>query len=77
MENDGDVSMSIRKTSGWSRLQISFHGSKHVTKDGSYLRDMIIMDSVTTINLFGNPSVVTNRQKAEMRMNFLINSGSK
>ena len=36
-----------------------------------------MMDSGTTINLFGNPNTITNRQKADIPMNFLTNSGSK
>ena len=36
-----------------------------------------MMDSGTTINLFRNPKIITNRQKLEMPMNFLTNSGSK
>ena len=36
--SDTDVIMSRTKTTGWIVLQISLHGSKQVTKDGSYLR---------------------------------------
>ena len=35
------------------------------------------MDSGTTINLFGNPNMITNRKKLEMPTNFLTNAGSK
>ena len=38
VDSDVDVSVSSMKTSGWSGLQISFHGSKKVTKEGSHLR---------------------------------------
>ena len=38
---------------------------------------MIIMNSVTTINMFGNPKMITNRQKLEIPINLLINAGSK
>ena len=36
-----------------------------------------MMDSGTTINLFGNPNMLANRQKADILMNFLTNAGSK
>ena len=75
VDSDVDVSVSSMKTSGWSGLQISLHGSKQVTKYRSYLREMIIMDSGTKINLFGNPNMITNRQKVEIHMNFLTNAG--
>ena len=65
--------VSSTNISGWGGLQISFHGSKQVTKGGSYLIEIIIRDSGTTINLFVNPNMITNRQKAEMPMNFLTN----
>ena len=32
------------------------------------------MDSGTTINLFGNPNMITNRQRTEMPMNFMTNA---
>ena len=48
-----------------------------MTKYGSDLREIITMDSGTKINLFRNPNMTTNIQKAEMSMNFLTNSGSK
>ena len=38
---------------------------------------MIILYSGTTINLFGNPNMIKNRQKADIPMNFLTNAGSK
>ena len=38
---------------------------------------MIMMGSSTTINLFGNPNMIKNRQKAEIPINFLTNAGSK
>ena len=53
------------------------YGRKYGTKYGSYLREMVMMDSGTKINLFGNPKIITNRQKEEIPMNFLTNSGSK
>ena len=53
------------------------HGRKQVTKDGSDLRNMIMMDSVTTINLFGDPNMIKNRKKADMPMNFLASAGLK
>ena len=37
VESDTDVSVSSTKTSGWSGLNISLHGSKQVTKDREYL----------------------------------------
>ena len=46
-------------------------------KYGSYLRESIMMDSGTTTNLFGNPNMITNRQKADIPMNLLTNAGSK
>ena len=54
VERYTDVSVSITKTSGCSRLKISFHGSKQVKKYGSDLGEMIIVDNGTTINLFVN-----------------------
>ena len=39
--------------------------------------EVIIMDYVTTLNLFGNPNIITNRKKSDILMNFLINAGSK
>ena len=71
------MSVSGTKTSGWSKLQISLYGSKQVTKDWSYLVEIIIMYSRTTTRLFGNTNVVTNRQKEEIPMNLLTNEGSK
>ena len=38
---------------------------------------MTIMDSGTTTNLFGNTRMITNREKAEITVDFLINTGSK
>ena len=73
VEIDTSVNVSSTKTSVWSGLQISLYGIKQATKDGSYLRAMIIIDSVTTINLFGNPNMITNRQKYEISMNLLTN----
>ena len=32
VDSDADVSVSSTKTTGWSGLQISFNGSKQVTK---------------------------------------------
>ena len=77
MDSDADVSVSSTKISGWSGLKLSLYGSKQVTKYVSHLREMIMMDSGTTINIFVNPNIVTNRQKVEITMNFLTNSGSK
>ena len=48
-----------------------------MTKYVSDLREMIIMDSGTTINLFTNPNIFTNRKKVEITMHFLTNSVSK
>ena len=36
-----------------------------------------MMDSGNIINLFGNTNMITNRQKEEMTMNFLTNTGLK
>ena len=77
VESDADVSVTSTKQIVWSALQISSHGRKQVTKDGSYLRENIIMDSGTTTNLFVNLNMITNRQKVEIPMNFLTNAGSK
>ena len=77
LESDAYISAHSTKKNSWSGLQISLHGIKQVTKDGSYLIEMIMMDSGTTVNLFGNPNMITNRQKSEMRMNFLTNAWSK
>ena len=77
MESDADVSVYSTKKSGWSGLQTSFYGKKQVTKDGLYLREMIIMGSVTTIKLFGNPNMIKNRQKSDIPINFLRNAGQK
>ena len=38
VDSDTYVSVSSTKKSIWSGLQISLHGKKQVTKDGSYLR---------------------------------------
>ena len=35
------------------------------------------MDSETTINMFVNPNMITNRQTAEIPINFLTNAGAK
>ena len=35
------------------------------------------MNSGTTINLFGNPIMITKRQKYNISMYFLTNAGSK
>ena len=75
VEIDTEVILSSTKTGGWSGLKISFHERNKVTKDGSYLREIIMMDSTTTINLFVNPSMITNIRKSEMPMNVLTNSG--
>ena len=77
VESDNDVIMSSTKTSVWSGLQIRFRGGKLVTKYRSKLRGISIMDSGTTINLFGNPKMIANRQKMEIPVNFLVNTGSK
>ena len=63
-ESYADASVSSTKTSSWSGLQISLHGNKKATKYGSDLRVMIMMDSDTTINLFENPNIISNRLKA-------------
>ena len=36
-----------------------------------------MMDGGTTINLFVNPKIITNRQKYDIPMNFLTNAWSK
>ena len=77
MQSDADVSVPIKKTSGCIRLQISLNERKQVTKDWSDLIEMIMMESGTTINLFGNTNTIKNRLKAEIPMNFLTNPGSK
>ena len=66
VESDAYVSVSSMKTSLWSILQIIFHGSKQVTKNGSYLREISLMYSVTKINLFGN----TNRSQTDKKWIF-------
>ena len=71
------MSVPSTKTSSWIGLEISFNEIKQVTKYGSDLREMIMMDSGTTINIFTNPNIFTNRQKVEITMNFLTNSVSK
>ena len=43
-------------------------------KDG--LREMILMDSGTKINLFVNPNMITNICKADIPMSFLTNAVS-
>ena len=60
--SDSDVSVSSTKTNVWSGIKISLYGSRQVTKEGSDLIKMIIMDSGTTINMFGNPNIITNIQ---------------
>ena len=70
MDSDAYLSVFSTKTSGWSVLQISFHGKKQATKDGSDLRETIMMDSGTTINIFVNPNMTTNRQKTEYYYEF-------
>ena len=77
MEIDAGVCVSITKTSIWSGLQISLNGRKQVTKDSSDLREILTMDSVTTIKLFGNPNMITNILKAEIHKNLLTSAGSK
>ena len=62
VESDVYVRVSSTKKVGWGRFQISLHGKKKVTKYGSDLREVIMMDCVTTINTFGNPNMITNRQ---------------
>ena len=75
--SDADVSVSSTKTNGWRRLKISLHRRKQVKKYRSDLIEIIMMVSGTTINLFGNPNMITNRKKSEIPMNFLTNAGSK
>ena len=58
-------------------IKNKFTWEKASEKYGSYLRKMIIVDSGTTTNLFENPNIITNMQKAETPMNFLTNAGSK
>ena len=41
------------------------------------MKEMTIMDSGTTTNLFGNPRIITNREKTEITVDFMINTGSK
>ena len=77
MDSNEDVSVSSTKISGWSGLKLSLYGIKQVTKYVSHLREMIMMDSGTTINLFGNPKIIINRQKTEIPTNFLTNARSK
>ena len=36
-----------------------------------------MMENGTTINLFGNPNIITNRGKSYIPMNFLTKAGSK
>ena len=77
MESDAYLNVFSTKKSGWSGLQISLRGRKQVTKDGSDLREIVMMDIGTTINLFGNTNMITNSLKAEIHMKFLTNSGSQ
>ena len=51
--------------------------SKKLTKDGSDFIKMIIMDNGIKTNLFGNPNMITNRQKSYIPMNFMTNAVSK
>ena len=48
-----------------------------MAEDGSYLREIIMMDSGTKINWFGNPNMIPNRKEVEIPMNLLTNAGSK
>ena len=63
MDSDSDMSVSSTKTSSWSELHISLNGIKQVTKGGSDLIEMIMMDSGITTNMFGNPNMITNRKR--------------
>ena len=53
--------IEITKTSGWSGLKISLHGRRQVIKDSLYSRVIIMMDSGTTINMFGDTNKIKNR----------------
>ena len=66
----------VQKQAAVAEYKLFCMGEK-VTKDGSDLSEMKIIDSGTTINLFGNPIRITNRQKVEIPINFLTNAGSK
>ena len=69
VDSGADVSVSSMKTSGWSVLQTGLHEKKQVTKYGSYFREMIMIHSGTTTNIFGNPHMITNRQKVDIPVN--------
>ena len=77
MDRDAYVSVFSTKTSGWRGLKIIIPGNKQVTKEMTDLSEIMMMDSGTTINLFRNPKIITNRKKSEIPIKFLINVGSK
>ena len=51
-------------TSDRKRIQISMYGINQMLKDGSYLRENIMMDSGTKFNLFGNSNMITKYMKS-------------
>ena len=63
VESDTYVNVYSTKIRWWNGSQTSLHLRKEVTKDGSDLREMIMMDSGTKINMFGNPNMITQIQK--------------
>ena len=77
MDSGAYASLSSIKTSGWSGLQIGFHGRKQVTKDGSDFRKTIIMDIGTTTTLSGNPNMIIIIREVNIPMHFMTNAGSK
>ena len=60
---------------GWITNQFSWQ--KTSDKYGSYLIEMIMMDSGNKTNLFENPKVIRDRPKTEIPVNFLTKSGQK
>ena len=71
------MSVSSTKHKRLEHIKISLHGSKQVTKKGSNLREMIMIDSGTTINQSGNPNIIKNILKSDTPMNLLTNAGLK
>ena len=67
----------VQKEASGADSQISLNGIKQVTKYGSNLREMIMMEIGNTIKFFGNLNMIRNRHKEETPMNFLTNAGYK
>ena len=75
-ESDGKASTAGSKGSGWSGFQqATIHAQKE--DEDEKMKNMIMLDSGTTISLFCNEDLVTDVRESSELLNLTTNAGSK